>query len=153
MFNFSIYIKNKKKLLTLAQLLSKLHFSGLIIYTIGKVGIGKTNFTKGFLGDILNYKTDIKSPTYSLIENYLHFNIFFYHFDLFRINKLNDFINIDLNNYLNKNSVLLIEWGNKLTNKFFFAHMCIYFFYYSNFFNRFMIFKSPFINIKIILKY
>ena len=150
MFNFYIYIKNKKKLIKLAQVLSKIYFSGFIIYTIGKVGIGKTNFIKSFLGEILNYKFDIKSPTYSLIEDYISFNIIFYHFDLFRIQP-NDLINLDLNNYLNKNSILLIEWGNKLTNKLFFAHLYIFFFNYSHSFNRFILLKSPFINIQIIL--
>lgn len=152
MFKFSIYIKNKRNLLKIARILSKFYFSGFILYTIGRVGIGKTNFIKSLIGDHFCYKYDIKSPTYSFVESYNFFNLFFHHFDLYRLQKYDNILYTDMTNYLNTNSVLLFEWGDKLFDKFFFAHICIFFFNYSHLLNRFILLKSHFINIEVILK-
>ncbi len=73
-----------------------------VIILDGIVGAGKTTFTKIFLG-----RTDTGSPTYSIInevDNLLHA-------DLYRIEKKEELIHLEIPMYLEEKDYFLIEWG------------------------------------------
>lgn len=74
-----------------------------VIILDGPVGAGKTTFTKIFLGT--NKQTS--SPTYSIInevDNLLHA-------DLYRIEKREELIHLEIPMYLEEKDYFLIEWG------------------------------------------
>ena len=146
MFIFNIYLDNKKKLFNFGNILSKIFFPKFIIFTLGNLGLGKTSLAKSFIGKFFNYRYHIKSPTYSVVETYLLFNIYIHHFDFYRVLNFNELSNIDLFNYLNDNVLLFIEWGDNFIYKFFMPRICIFFFNFSTFYDRFFFFKSDFIN-------
>ena len=73
-----------------------------VIILDGVVGAGKTTFTKIFLD-----KKDTNSPTYSIInevDNLLHA-------DLYRIEKKEELIHLEIPMYLEEKDYFLIEWG------------------------------------------
>lgn len=73
-----------------------------VIILDGPVGAGKTTFTRAFLE-----RTEAPSPTYSLInevDNILHA-------DLYRIEKKEDLIHLEIPMYLEEKDYVLIEWG------------------------------------------
>ena len=73
-----------------------------VIILDGPVGAGKTTFTKFFLD-----RKNTSSPTYSIInevDNLLHA-------DLYRIEKSEDLIHLEIPMYLEEKDYFLIEWG------------------------------------------
>ena len=76
----------------------------------GELGAGKTFFIKK-AADYLGIK-NASSPTFALVNEYSgKFKI--YHFDFYRINKINELYDIGFGDYLNDDEALVfIEWGN-----------------------------------------
>lgn len=137
-----MFLNNKKALLRLGNLLAKTLASNITFFLIGNIGLGKTSITKSMIGRYIAYSSNIKSPTYNIVENYYYNDTYIYHFDLYRIKNKKDFFTIDLYDYNKKNSILFIEWGEKyffyfLTNKF-----ILYFFYFNKIYNRFIFINS-----------
>lgn len=75
----------------------------------GPLGSGKTTLTRGFL-HACGIKGRIKSPTYTLVEIYPLPIKTIYHFDLYRIQSPEELYFLGMDEYLNKNSLCLIEW-------------------------------------------
>lgn len=74
-----------------------------VIILEGAVGAGKTTFSKIFLGQ----EKASGSPTYSLINEYDNL----LHADLYRIEKKDDLIHLEIPMYLEEKEYFLIEWG------------------------------------------
>jgi tRNA threonylcarbamoyladenosine biosynthesis protein TsaE len=73
-----------------------------VIFLEGVVGAGKTTFAKFFLD-----RKETNSPTYSIIneiDNLLHA-------DLYRIEKSEELIHLEIPMYLEEKDYFLIEWG------------------------------------------
>jgi len=87
---------------------SKKISKGDIIALNGNLGSGKTTFVKGVLKG-LNYKYDVTSPTYTLInEYYTCYKII--HIDCYREKDLNRWLNIGITDYFDNDCILFIEW-------------------------------------------
>lgn len=79
-----------------------------VIILDGPVGAGKTTFTKIFLD-----RKGTASPTYSIInevDNLLHA-------DLYRIEKKEELIHLEIPMYLEEKDYFLIEWGMPYLNQ------------------------------------
>jgi len=83
---------------------------GSIIFLKGDLGSGKTTFCKGFASG-LGFSDEILSPTYSILNEYKLNKKNLYHFDLYRLKSVNEFLEIGGIEYLNdEKSISLIEW-------------------------------------------
>tara|TARA_Y100000590_G_scaffold411024_1_gene504598 strand:+ start:36 stop:461 length:426 start_codon:yes stop_codon:yes gene_type:complete len=83
---------------------------GSVIFLKGDLGSGKTTFCKGFASG-LGFSDEILSPTYSILNEYKLNSKKLYHFDLYRLKSVNEFLEIGGIEYLNdKESISLIEW-------------------------------------------
>jgi len=83
---------------------------GSVIFLKGNLGSGKTTFCKGFASG-LGFSDEILSPTYSILNEYKLNSKNLYHFDLYRLKSINEFLEIGGIEYLNdKKSISLIEW-------------------------------------------
>ncbi|HFL8819354.1 MAG TPA: tRNA (adenosine(37)-N6)-threonylcarbamoyltransferase complex ATPase subunit type 1 TsaE [Candidatus Azoamicus sp. OHIO2] len=137
-----IYLINKKYLLKLGYILSKTIKTDLTFFLIGNIGIGKTLLSKSIIGCYMRYKNIIKSPTYNVITSYFYKNIWFHHIDFFRITNITDMFNIDLYDYLNKNSTVFIECYDQHKIFFLKKNISIYFFYINNLNTRCLLINS-----------
>ena len=96
---------------------------GSTIFMIGDLGSGKTTFTKGFAAG-LGYSNEVQSPTYPILNEYSNSNNFIYHFDLYRLKSVSEFLEIGGIEYLSsQNGICIIEWpelieGFDIDNKF-----------------------------------
>ena len=99
-----------------AKDLSKTIPFGSTIFLVGDLGSGKTTFTKGFTAG-LGFSNKVQSPTYPILNEYSHRNNFIYHFDLYRLKSISEFLEIGGIEYLsNTNGICIIEWPELINN-------------------------------------
>ena len=115
-----IDISSEKKTREFAKQICKSLKKGDILYLSGEMGVGKTTFAKFLINDFQkknNEKiTEVISPTFNIMNEYVAGDLTIKHYDLFRIKSIRE-IN-DLNLFDNiKNSILLIEWPEIITKK------------------------------------
>ena len=83
-----------------------------VIAFYGDLGAGKTTFTRG-IADFFNLKHEVSSPTFSLVNEYETPQIKIYHFDMYRINSLEDLESTGFFDYLGK-GIFIIEWSENI---------------------------------------
>lgn len=81
----------------------------LIFYLKGNLGSGKTTLVREIL-KCLGWSSPVKSPTFSIMEEYIIDDIDIYHADLYRLKTLNDFEMIGFEPNFRKRGVLFVEW-------------------------------------------
>ena len=89
---------------------------GSTILMIGDLGSGKTTFTKGFAAG-LGFSDKVQSPTYPILNEYSNSDNFIYHFDLYRLKSVSEFLEIGGIEYLSStNGICIIEWPELINN-------------------------------------
>ena len=112
MKELKILLSNEKNTLDLGESISAHLTEGLLIFLKGDLGAGKTTLARGLISG-LGYVGSVKSPTYSLIEQY-EFDMFtLNHFDLYRFTSPNEWLSSGFQEYINSYDVNLIEWPEK----------------------------------------
>ena len=90
------------------KIASKLKNGDLIVLS-GNLGSGKTRFTQGVLKNF-GLANDISSPTFTIVNEHHSGNTNIYHFDVYRLQDVDEFYAIGGEEYLN-NGICIIEWG------------------------------------------
>jgi tRNA threonylcarbamoyladenosine biosynthesis protein TsaE len=81
---------------------------GTLVLLFGNIGAGKTTFSHG-LGRGLEVPTDIQSPTFALIYEHRG-RLPLAHMDFYRLDRPDDLDELGLDEYLEGEFVVLIEW-------------------------------------------
>lgn len=83
---------------------------GKVFAFYGKMGAGKTTFIKA-LCEVLGVKDVITSPTFAIINEYTDGNDNpIYHFDFYRIKKLEEVYDMGYEDYFYSSNLCLLEW-------------------------------------------
>ena len=83
---------------------------GKVFAFYGKMGAGKTTFIKA-LCEVLGVKDVITSPTFAIINEYTDGNDNpIYHFDFYRIKKLEEVYDMGFEDYFYSGNLCLLEW-------------------------------------------
>ena len=90
------------------DLASKLNIGDVVVLS-GDLGSGKTKFVEGFLR-YFGLEDEISSPTFTIVNEYRKDDINIYHFDVYRLEDLDEFYAIGGTDYFD-NGICLIEWG------------------------------------------
>ncbi|MDO6596760.1 tRNA (adenosine(37)-N6)-threonylcarbamoyltransferase complex ATPase subunit type 1 TsaE [Oceanihabitans sp. 2_MG-2023] len=80
-----------------------------IILFHGSMGVGKTTLIKALVKAI-GSTDEVQSPTYSLVNEYRYNNASIFHFDLYRVNTIDELYNFGFEEYVQQNQWVLIEW-------------------------------------------
>ena len=80
-----------------------------LVFLNGELGAGKTTLTRGVLR-ASGHKSAVKSPTYTLVEEYETPRGKFFHFDLYRVKDPEELEWIGIRDYLEQQSLCFIEW-------------------------------------------
>ena len=110
--NNSITLINETDTLSYGKQLAKQLEPGQLIYLKGHLGVGKTTLVRGILHG-LGHQGKVKSPTFTIVEPYEFEQFNLYHFDLYRLQDSNELETLGFRDYVNNNSVCLIEWPEK----------------------------------------
>ena len=105
------------------KILKKLE-NGDCIFLIGEIGVGKTTFTRFLINNLQNQKglkeTEVLSPTFNLLYEYEIKDLKIMHYDIYRINKVNELDHLGIFSE-NEKTIKIIEWPDliktPLTNK------------------------------------
>ena len=82
---------------------------GLVIAFYGKMGAGKTTFIKA-LCEELGVEDVITSPTFAIVNEYTVDSQSIYHFDFYRIKKIEEVYDMGYEDYFYSGNLCLIEW-------------------------------------------
>ena len=79
----------------------------------GDLGVGKTAFVRGFTA-ALSPRARVKSPTFSLVNEYRGDPLSVFHFDMYRITDEDELFSIGFYDYLDRRGVCLVEWSENI---------------------------------------
>ena len=86
--------------------------SGDVVALTGELGAGKTVFAKGAAAE-LQVSGEVTSPTFTLINEHRG-KVTLYHMDLYRLNSLQEILDIGVEEYLYGDGICLVEWAEKM---------------------------------------
>jgi tRNA threonylcarbamoyladenosine biosynthesis protein TsaE len=90
--------------------------SSIEIHLEGDLGAGKTFISRSIIKNC-GWSDLVKSPTYTLCEEYDLGKYLFLHIDLYRTNQAQDIDIFDLNRQTDSKKIVLIEWPERLKQK------------------------------------
>ena len=96
----------------LAEKLTQLNKKRAYIAMRGEMGVGKTVFTRGFVSHFGH--ANVKSPTYTIVNEYRPTGARIYHFDLYRIEDGDDLESIGYHDYVESNAYCIVEWSERV---------------------------------------
>ena len=115
-----IYLENDESTNKLGALISEklkeINKSTIEIHLEGDLGAGKTFLTKSIISNS-GWSGLVKSPTYTLCEEYDLGDVIFLHIDLYRTDEPEDIHIFDLDRKTHLKKIIIIEWPQKLAIK------------------------------------
>lgn len=84
---------------------------GAVVCLSGDLGAGKTLFVKS-AAKALGVEEEVTSPTFALVNVYQG-ALTVYHFDLYRLRRVEELLDIGFDEYVNGKGISLIEWPDE----------------------------------------
>ena len=90
------------------------YIDSTVICFNGPMGAGKTTLISALCRK-WNVKDQVSSPTFSIVNEYETYskNLLF-HFDFYRLNSIEEALDIGVEEYLDSGNICLIEWGERI---------------------------------------
>lgn len=82
-----------------------------VVVLTGELGAGKTTFVQG-LAQGLGATEHVASPTFTLVREYVTGRLPIAHVDVYRLERLQDVVDLALEELAGDDAVLLVEWGD-----------------------------------------
>jgi tRNA threonylcarbamoyladenosine biosynthesis protein TsaE len=87
----------------------------VIVMLSGELGSGKTTLAKGMISGLgAAREEDVTSPTFTLVHVF-HNHCKVYHVDLYRIEGFHDLESLGLEDALEENAIVIVEWSERFS--------------------------------------
>ena len=113
---FSVETKNANETMAVGGALAKTVGRAVVFTLVGDLGAGKTHFVKGFVKG-LGCEELVTSPTFTLLNVYEGGKVPVYHFDMYRLNSLEEAEELGFNEYFDLSSldgIVFVEWPSQV---------------------------------------
>ena len=105
----NIRTNSEKETIELGKRIAKNLKRGTVIVLSGDLGSGKTKLTEGIL-TYFGLQDEISSPTFTIVNEYNTEKLDIFHFDVYRLTEVDEFIAIGGEEYFERGASI-IEWG------------------------------------------
>ncbi len=95
------------------QLLSQCLTPGTVVALVGTLGSGKTRLVQA-VAAALGVSDEVTSPTFVLVNEYVHGRLPVYHFDTYRLRDDDEFLELGPAEYFDGNGVTFVEWADRV---------------------------------------
>ena len=109
-----LFSDSAEKTIEIGKKFGSLLKKGDIVAYKGTLAAGKTTFTKG-IAKALEIQEDVTSPTFTLISEY-EGKLPLYHFDAYRLDGTEAFLDIGAEELMYGNGICAIEWTENVEN-------------------------------------
>jgi tRNA threonylcarbamoyladenosine biosynthesis protein TsaE len=110
--NLTIITNGPEETKKIGEEVGKLSRPGDLLAFHGELGAGKTCFIQG-ISQQLEVKDYVTSPSFTIINEYQG-KIPIYHFDLFRLNNVEEILELGYEEYFYGEGLTVIEWAEKI---------------------------------------
>lgn len=93
--------------------LAELLRAGDVVALTGELGAGKTTLVQG-LARGLEYPGAVASPTFTLVREYRAPRLRILHADVYRLDRVQEVLDLGLQELMDDDGVLLVEWGESV---------------------------------------
>lgn len=104
-------LKNLRETELLGEKIAERLKKGTVIALIGELGTGKTAMTKA-IAKGLGITENVNSPTFTLVQEYYSGKLPFFHFDVYRVDAIDELDVIDFNEYFYSDGICVVEWAD-----------------------------------------
>lgn len=103
---------SEEETLALAKRLAASFVTGDLLVLTGPLGSGKTVFVRGLVQGLGLQESMVSSPSFGMVNEYPG-ELPLYHFDLYRIKNPAELYEIGWDDYLLRDGIVVVEWGEK----------------------------------------
>jgi tRNA threonylcarbamoyladenosine biosynthesis protein TsaE len=107
-----IATSDRNETILLGERIGKSLKAGDIVALSGELGAGKTTLIQG-IAKGLGIRDWVTSPTFTIINEFKG-TVNLYHVDLYRIDRMEDALDVEIEEYFTKGGVTVIEWAEKI---------------------------------------
>ncbi len=88
--------------------------AGTVVALEGELGAGKTCFVQGMARGVgVSPKAFVRSPSFTILNQYDGARLTIYHFDFYRLDAFDDLSDLGLEEFFDGSGITVVEWADK----------------------------------------
>jgi tRNA threonylcarbamoyladenosine biosynthesis protein TsaE len=88
--------------------------AGAVLALYGDLGTGKTHLVKGIADGLGLSPSTVRSPTFTILHTYDEGRVPLHHFDAYRVQTPDEFVELGFEEYVHGNGITCIEWADRI---------------------------------------